>query len=75
MGTLNWRLQTVQTPMAGTWPSHFTTLRLCFGTVSLSGSLAGGFLLGGSELCNGSLRSGDCGFFVKRPFRHDGYRK
>jgi hypothetical protein len=33
-GTLNWRLQRVQTPMAGTVPTHLTTLRLRFGMVS-----------------------------------------
>jgi len=35
-GTLNWRLQKVQTPIAGTVPTHLTTLRLRFGMFSLS---------------------------------------
>jgi hypothetical protein len=50
MGTVNRRSQKVQTPTAGTLPSHFTTLRLRFGTASLSDSFTGGLLFGGAEL-------------------------
>jgi len=51
IGTLNWRLQKVQIPIAGVVPSHLVTRRLPFGIVSFVGDgLAGGFLLCGSVL-------------------------
>lgn len=63
MGTLNWRSQETQTPIAGIVPSHLTTRRLRFGTAGLSGdNLVGRFLFGGSGLGGGSLSAGDCSF-------------
>jgi hypothetical protein len=66
MGTLNWRSQETQTPIAGIVPSHLTTRRLRFGTAGLSDdNLMERFLFGGSGgsgLRGGSLSAGDCSF-------------